>query len=66
MEAELKELGEQVASIRSASSEQVNQEKRHIETLHSHEKVLKSKVSYKLARAYWFGICSQHMIHINA
>ena len=44
LEKELKSLDDQITEIRNYSSEQASEEKRHIEMLHSHEQVLKSKV----------------------
>ena len=41
----MKTLEEQINEIRNSTSEKVSEEKRHIETMHSHEQVLKSKVS---------------------
>ena len=46
MEKELKALEDQIIEIRNNTSEQVTEEKRHIESLHSHEQVLKSKVRH--------------------
>ena len=46
LEKELKALEDQIIEIRNNTSEQVTEEKRHIESLHSHEQVLKSKVRH--------------------
>ena len=46
MEKELKALEDQIIEIRNNTSEQVTEEKRHIESLHSHEQVLKSKLRH--------------------